>query len=191
MVQRVVLDRAVHSTVSSLYENVINLAHDHYTANLPPGITWLIDQLTWRTNAGFSLHDCHDGFKIANQAYLKDKKFTSANFGIFASLRDSYDAFVTGIATWLPRVVLFEDWDMPQQDQYELWALLGLKPQLIESLLVLQLRCPDGRLRLAKACADDTGGAGLVATCLVAIGEFRAWPDSTWISIASSSRTMP
>ena len=58
---------------------------------------------------------------------------------------------MNGIGVWLPGVVLFEDWELPKQDQYELWVMLGLLPVLIESLLLLQLRWSGGRLKVSNA----------------------------------------
>jgi hypothetical protein len=78
------------------------------------------------------------------EEYVSDNACVVATFGIFAALRDSYTALVRGIGDWLPRVVIYEDWDMHPQDQYELWTSLGLKPQLIETLLTLQMRFSGG-----------------------------------------------
>ena len=54
---------------------------------------------------------------------------------------------------------------MHAQDQYELWTSLGLKPQLIEALLTLQMRFRRGRLRVAKAMEHVPCSASLMIAC--------------------------
>ena len=114
----------------------------------------------------------------------------TAMFGSIEALRDSYTSLVKGIGEWLPQVIVFEDWLLPSQDQYELWLMFGLPPALVETLLTMQLRFIDGRLRIALRFRDLPGSAQLVTTCLVCIWEFRQWTDSRWISMGRSSRRM-
>jgi hypothetical protein len=190
LVEHSVLDRGIQSSVARLLEQNIRMPHDAFTSAMSSGRKWLVDQLTWTTSAGCSLHDFHNGYKKGMEEYVSDKACMVAMFGIFAALRDSYTALVRGIGDWLPRVVIYEDWDMHPQDQYELWTSLGLKPQLIETLLTLQMRFSGGRLRVARAMEHVPQSASLMIACLVSIWEFQEWTDSRWVSMGSSSRRM-
>ena len=190
LVEHSVLDRGIQSSVARLLEQNIRMSHDALTSGMSLGRKWLVDQLTWTTSAGCSLHDFHNGYKKGMEEYVSDKACMAAMFGIFAALRDSYTALVRGIGDWLSRVVIYEDRDMHPQDQYELWTSLGLKPQLIETLLTLQMRFSAGRLRVARAMEHVPQSASLMIVCLVSIWEFQEWTDSRWVSMGSSSRRM-
>ena len=84
----------------------------------------------------------------------------------------------------------FDDWELPKQDQYELWVMLGLLPVLIDSLLLLQLRWSGGRLKVSKAMEEQATNAQAITTALVSIWEFREWTDSCWLTMGFCSRRM-
>lgn len=191
LVQHSVLDRPLRSFCSRLFAQIAQLAHDQVTSSMGVGRAWLLDQMTWHTSAGCALHDFHNGFKKGMGDYINERGFSATMFGVVASLRDCYAHLVGGIADWLPRVIVFDDWDdMPMQDQYELWVLLGLEPTLVEKLQLLQMRFSGGRLRIASAMREHPESAQLITTCLVAVWEFRQWTDSRWITMGFSGRRM-
>eukprot|EP00969_Alexandrium_andersonii_P176715 7813480-Alexandrium_andersonii.AAC.1 len=74
-----------------------------------------------------------------------------------------------GIGSWIPRVIAFEDWSMPSQDQYEFWLMFGLPHPLVEVLQDLQIRFSEGRLKVAKRWEQVESSAQLIRTCLLAV----------------------
>ena len=109
LVEHSVLDRGIQSSVARLLEQNIRMAHDVCTSRMSLGRKWLVDQMTWTTAVGCSLHDFHNGFKKGMEEYVPDKASMAAMFGTCAALRDSYTALVKDIGDWLPRVVIYED----------------------------------------------------------------------------------
>ena len=58
---------------------------------------------------------------------------------VFESLKNAYDILVLSLPSWLGRVLAFEDHEAPD-DLEAFWILMGLEPQWVQLLVVLQLR---------------------------------------------------
>ena len=89
LIQHSVLDQAIVRSLSMHLGSAFCLAHEHFTQGMGPGQKWLVDQLTWSTAAGCSLHDFHNSFGKAMAQYFDDTKFMHSMYGIFAALRDT------------------------------------------------------------------------------------------------------
>eukprot|EP00969_Alexandrium_andersonii_P219656 9701090-Alexandrium_andersonii.AAC.1 len=60
LIQHTVLDRAIQGPVSRHMQAMHALTQSQIAASLPAGEAWLLDQMTWSTSAGCSLHDVHN-----------------------------------------------------------------------------------------------------------------------------------
>jgi hypothetical protein len=190
LLNHTVLDRAIQGPVSRHMAELHSLLQSQQAQNMSPGEAWLLDQMTWTTSAGCSLHDVHNAYKRSMQPYLEDKPFMTALYGSVEALRDSYSSICKGINEWIPRVVQFEDWELTEQEQYQLWLIFGLPHTVVEVLVDLQLHFSEGRLKVAKKWEHVDSSAQFIRTCLVSVFEFREWTDSRWISMGRSSRRM-
>lgn len=173
LIEHTVLDRAIHTSLSRHMQEMSSMAHEVSSQGLSLTQAWLREQFTWTTSAGCTLHDLHNGFKKGMESYFDDKVFMRTLYGGVEGLRDSYSALVDGIGVWLPKAVRFKDWELPKQEQYELWVLLGLPPTVVDALLTLQMRFLGGRLYLAEDMERCPQSAQLVTTTLVSLWEFR------------------
>ena len=158
--------------------------------SLSPGREQLMAWLTWDTKAGCALHDFHNGYKKGMAAYLEDRAFMVSLFGCVESLRDCCTSLVMGLPDWLPTVITWEDWDLPEDQQRALWLLLGVKQETLDALLSLQLRFSGGRLRVATGMRDQADSVAMILTVLTILLQFPAWTDSRWASMGRTSRRM-
>lgn len=111
-------------------------------------------------------------------------------FGCVEALRESSIALVLGLTRWLPTVVEWEDWQLPQGEQRLLWSTFGVSGELLDALLELQLRFADGRLRVATAMKNRDDCAQMIMVALTSLWRFRAWTDSRWASMGPTSHRM-
>ncbi len=69
-----------------------------------------------------------------------------------------------------------------------MWSMLGADGELLEALVMLQLRFSDGRLRIAECMLAREDSAQLAIAVLTTVWQFRSWTDSRRASMGRTSR---
>ena len=77
---RLALRRVRELTADMKQVSFLWLAHDHYTTSMGSGGKFLVDEITWTTSAGCSLHNFLNGYKQGLDEYSHDKHFMAAMF---------------------------------------------------------------------------------------------------------------
>ena len=67
---------------------------------------------------------------------------------------------------------------------------MGLSPQWVQLLVVLQLRFENGQLFVIAAMEGDPGVVSMVTVCLLGLWRFRNWSAARWCGILQSSRCL-
>ena len=77
------------------------------------------------------------------------------------------------------------EWEEHQQC---MWTLLDVDPDLIVTLVELQIRFADGQLLVSSACQGRTDVVTTVVDTLGALWRFRKWTESRWLTVGASAR---
>lgn len=150
----------------------------------------MLKLLSWSVGNGCCDHDCHGSLHRAFVQQMGDRLFMKSVYKQFAALRGGFSVLVDHAWEWVSTRLHYKDWDLPGEDQEQLWRVLGLEPSWSELLAELQLRFEDGCLCVAAAHAGDPHIIRKVVRAQLRAWQFSAWTESRWLSIGGRARTM-
>ena len=104
------------------------------------------------------------------------------------SLPFASKSHVLSLPGCLGRVLAVKDCADPQA--LEFCTLMGLEPQWVQLLSVLQLRFHSGQLFVASAFQGDPDLPAMVTTAVLRLWRFRSWSASRWCGILQSARCL-
>ena len=108
-----------------------------------------------------------------------------------ASLRNGFTTLTENVSLWVRAILRFEDCDFSSsQVLSEVWLLLLRDSELIDALLLMQLRFEAGCLKVARSCEDVQDVVSQVVTVLMKLWLFQNFTDSRWCTLGPVSRTM-
>ena len=108
-----------------------------------------------------------------------------------ASLRNGFTTLTENVSLWVRAILRFEDCDFSSsQVLSEVWLLLLRDSELIDVLLLMQLRFEAGCLKVARSCEDVQDVVSQVVTVLMKLWLFQNFTDSRWCTLGPVSRTM-
>lgn len=183
-------DRAVQGAASRHFEELCASLHQQMSSSTTAGRARLMDLLTWNTTSGCALHDTHGGFRRSMLDYVDDAELMKNAWVCVQAIRQSMNVLARGIFEWLPGVLDFVDWDLPDDEQRILWEVLGLDEPLIDAQMALKIRWDEGSLKVNPAAQADPEAPQAIATTLLAMWRIQEWTDSRWGTMGSSSRSV-
>ena len=135
-VQFYAFDRAGYSSLSRLFKQQ-HIKDVEARISEGPGAVEL-RETEWVESAGCALHDCHNALKwsLGCQTPKESAQLLKDVWGIFASLRNSYDLVLAHLAGWLANHIMFkapDDCPCPERMQ-SVWEMLGVDPKFSDIL---------------------------------------------------------
>ena len=135
------------------------------------------------------LHDAMNSIVWALRPYVKDDTMKNIYIAI-SSVRNAYDLLVqhltAGVAT---KVSFTRD---PQSEAFlrELWELLGLGDDIINTLIEYRIVFMDGRLWIWDIWARTPHVMDHIVTLCMAVWKFIKFTESRWLTLANSCRAL-
>ena len=185
-----VWDGALVSPCSRLHRQYMTAFHHAKKQELSVGAAYMFELLHWFFSARCAMHIAHGALKRALAKFVADKTLMKSSWIVLSSLRNSIGQLHRCGKSWINQRQHFEDWLMPVDVQNVLWRCLGLPSEVIDMLLMLQLRFENGQLKVAKAQRHSKTLSNDIMNVLLAVWRFTEFTESRFIGLGSCARTM-
>jgi hypothetical protein len=181
-------DGAVKSSMERLRKQFFEAMHHHHTASLGPEAAHRLKLLHWDTYVPCKAHECHNSLKWGVFKYIEDKSTLKNAYITMESLRNAFDELETNCRPWIRSCLHYEDWGLDCIS--ELWTVLGISGEWLETLVELQLRFESGMLLVASAFEGNPDTENLVYHCMMHLWQFSKFTDSRWVTLGCASRSL-
>jgi hypothetical protein len=152
----------------------------------------MLEKMEWIVSSGCALHDCHNSLKWALHSHFQDTSLMEDVYIVVAAVRNSYGLVHSHLGKWLDAHLAFvPDADCPSaQELQALWTVLGLEPELVETLCSLRLHWASGKLNVAASCASREALVEELSAVLLGIWHFKQFTTSRWVTVGCSCRSL-
>jgi hypothetical protein len=142
----------------------------------------------WHTTSACSWHDVHGSHKKAVLQYAPNPEDMQDAWAILESLRDCFSQIADAVPLWLPTTLKYRDWALKPEIQSQIWTSVGLTPDLVEELTIVQLRMEGDSLCVAESLKGCDDVMKRVEVVLLRLWTFKEWSDSRFGAVGSRSR---
>ena len=192
-IQHYTFDRAGYKALLRLFSQQHAMLAPSFGYDTPGGSGFL-DKQEWVVGTACALHDAHNTLKWSLRSHISDLQLMKDIYIGIRSLREAYNYIVEHLCPWLLKSVAFTDPAYLPDDEVlrASWACLHTDPVLIEILVDLKLTWdPEaGLLRVATKWAKSPELMETLSDALLCLWEFKAFSESRWITVGSSTRTL-
>jgi hypothetical protein len=186
----VCFDRAIHGSLMRHRRSHMGALAEHAAGQLSGLQAQLLPLCQWFIGSGCCNHDTHNGLKWGLFQAFGDATLLSNVYIGIESVRNSYLQLAQALPAWIVGAVSFTEAPTDGDILRQLWASLGVDPDVTEELVELRVIYRSGNLQVDAAFQDSIDLVDRLSACCLAVWRFVKFSDSRWITVGRSARTM-